>query len=118
MPSETTLEQRNNKVAKRAYHGRVRSGCITCRRRKVKCDEARPFCDNCTRLKRRCIYAPPKTSPPDDPDSSSGPSSVGSLESCELTRPLKGSLRSHTERITQDALPIKAKDTVLAETLG
>lgn len=37
MPSETTHEQRDRKVAKRAYHGRVRSGCITCRMRKVKC---------------------------------------------------------------------------------
>ncbi|KAK9235249.1 hypothetical protein V1525DRAFT_281368 [Lipomyces kononenkoae] len=35
---------------------RVRSGCITCRRRKVKCDEQRPHCYNCTRLKRTCIY--------------------------------------------------------------
>lgn len=36
---------------------RVRSGCLTCRRRKVKCDEQRPYCYNCTRLKRPCIYA-------------------------------------------------------------
>ncbi|KXS98510.1 hypothetical protein AC578_5525 [Pseudocercospora eumusae] len=118
MPSQTTPEQREHKVGKRAYHGRVRSGCITCRRRKVKCDEARPFCDNCTRLKRRCIYAPPKASPSDDPDSSSGFSSVGSLESCELMRPLHGSLLSQAERFTQDTPSIKAQDSILAETLG
>ncbi|KAL7788952.1 hypothetical protein V8C37DRAFT_387356 [Trichoderma ceciliae] len=43
------------------YRGRVRSGCLTCRSRKVKCDELRPVCHNCTRLKRRCVYKPRKS---------------------------------------------------------
>ncbi|KIW77627.1 hypothetical protein Z517_07459 [Fonsecaea pedrosoi CBS 271.37] len=43
------------------YRGRVRSGCLTCRGRKVKCDEAKPACDNCTRLERRCVYKPKKS---------------------------------------------------------
>lgn len=38
------------------HYGRVRSGCTTCRARKVKCDEAKPICDNCTRLNRDCHY--------------------------------------------------------------
>ncbi|KAF5537010.1 transcriptional regulatory moc3 [Fusarium phyllophilum] len=38
------------------YRGRVRSGCLTCRARKVKCDEAKPVCNNCTRLQRQCTY--------------------------------------------------------------
>ncbi|KAH8683948.1 hypothetical protein BGZ61DRAFT_356857 [Ilyonectria robusta] len=40
------------------YRGRVRSGCLTCRSRKVKCDEARPICNNCTRLQLQCTYKP------------------------------------------------------------
>jgi Fungal specific transcription factor domain/Fungal Zn(2)-Cys(6) binuclear cluster domain len=36
--------------------GRVRSGCLTCRKRKVKCDEHRPICFNCDRLSRTCVY--------------------------------------------------------------
>ncbi|KAK1761722.1 sterol uptake control 2 [Phialemonium atrogriseum] len=36
--------------------GRVRTGCLTCRSRKVKCDETRPICHNCTRLNRACFY--------------------------------------------------------------
>ncbi|KAK9237693.1 hypothetical protein V1525DRAFT_147409 [Lipomyces kononenkoae] len=36
---------------------RVRSGCLTCRKRKVKCDEHRPSCHNCERLSRLCIYS-------------------------------------------------------------
>ncbi|PNS18227.1 Transcriptional activator protein UGA3 [Sphaceloma murrayae] len=33
------------------------SGCATCRRRKVKCDEKRPKCGPCTRLHRQCDWA-------------------------------------------------------------
>ncbi|KAF5985087.1 transcriptional regulatory moc3 [Fusarium coicis] len=40
------------------YRGRVRSGCLTCRARKVKCDETKPVCNNCTRLQRQCTYKP------------------------------------------------------------
>ncbi|KAL6898179.1 hypothetical protein GGI43DRAFT_87228 [Trichoderma evansii] len=46
--------------AQSSYRGRVRSGCLTCRSRKVKCDELRPVCRNCTRLKRSCVYKPRK----------------------------------------------------------
>ncbi|EPE04963.1 c6 zinc finger domain-containing protein [Ophiostoma piceae UAMH 11346] len=33
---------------------KVRSGCITCKIRKVKCDEAKPYCTRCTRTGRKC----------------------------------------------------------------
>ncbi|KAL1892096.1 hypothetical protein Sste5346_007251 [Sporothrix stenoceras] len=35
---------------------RSKSGCLTCRSRKVKCDEAKPGCQMCTRLRLRCEY--------------------------------------------------------------
>ncbi|KAL2855968.1 hypothetical protein BJY01DRAFT_203560 [Aspergillus pseudoustus] len=38
---------------------KVRSGCLVCKARRIKCDEARPTCRNCTRSKRRCEYAQP-----------------------------------------------------------
>ncbi|SMR53061.1 unnamed protein product [Zymoseptoria tritici ST99CH_1E4] len=41
--------------------GRVRTGCLTCRSRKVKCDETQPVCRNCTRLERHCVYQIRKT---------------------------------------------------------
>ncbi|BEI89634.1 uncharacterized protein CcaverHIS019_0209960 [Cutaneotrichosporon cavernicola] len=40
---------------------RSRSGCFTCRRRKVKCDELRPICEKCQIGQRECTW------PPDDP---------------------------------------------------
>ena len=33
---------------------RVRTGCITCRKRRIKCDEARPTCDRCRNANFRC----------------------------------------------------------------
>ncbi|SPQ22550.1 e5e08d0d-3454-4405-aeb2-365dbff5eb0a [Thermothielavioides terrestris] len=33
---------------------KVRTGCITCKIRKVKCDEAKPYCMRCTKTGRRC----------------------------------------------------------------
>ncbi|KPI37414.1 uncharacterized protein AB675_10378 [Cyphellophora attinorum] len=35
---------------------RTRSGCLTCRKRHVKCDEARPACTQCTRNRKTCSY--------------------------------------------------------------
>ncbi|KAL2204132.1 hypothetical protein CC79DRAFT_1312399 [Sarocladium strictum] len=44
---------------RQGYRGRVRTGCLTCRARKVKCDEARPMCSHCNRLMLQCIYKSP-----------------------------------------------------------
>ncbi|APA05342.1 hypothetical protein sscle_01g001120 [Sclerotinia sclerotiorum 1980 UF-70] len=37
-------------------HRRTRSGCYTCRSRRVKCDEHHPKCDRCTKGNRECVY--------------------------------------------------------------
>ncbi|OAQ60044.1 C6 zinc finger domain-containing protein [Pochonia chlamydosporia 170] len=37
---------------------RSRNGCWTCRTKKVKCDEVRPKCCRCIRLKLLCDYSP------------------------------------------------------------
>lgn len=41
-----------------------RHGCEQCRRRKVKCDEARPVCHNCQKGSRVCKYIGPKPRKP------------------------------------------------------
>jgi len=38
---------------------RRRTGCLTCRARKVRCDEGKPSCTNCDRLRLKCVYKPP-----------------------------------------------------------
>ncbi|KAI1485359.1 hypothetical protein F5X96DRAFT_660332 [Biscogniauxia mediterranea] len=46
---------------KRASKPKVRTGCISCKRRHVKCDEGKPSCAECERLGLMCEgYAPPK----------------------------------------------------------
>ncbi|CAJ2510359.1 Uu.00g050620.m01.CDS01 [Anthostomella pinea] len=46
---------------KRASKPKVRTGCINCKRRHVKCDEGEPSCAQCERLGIPCEgYAPPK----------------------------------------------------------
>ncbi|KAF3939050.1 hypothetical protein ABW19_dt0207723 [Dactylella cylindrospora] len=37
-------------------HRRTRSGCFTCRARRVKCDEARPICERCAKGGRQCTF--------------------------------------------------------------
>ncbi|KAF4450460.1 hypothetical protein F53441_6459 [Fusarium austroafricanum] len=45
----------------RTSASKVRTGCITCKKRHVKCDEAKPHCRNCMRNHRKCEgYAIPE----------------------------------------------------------
>jgi hypothetical protein len=56
---------------------RVRTGCATCRRRRVKCDEARPICNRCRAANFLCEGYQPLQRAPKSPSSrgSSRPSS-------------------------------------------
>ncbi|KAL5354964.1 Zn(II)2Cys6 transcription factor [Aspergillus floccosus] len=40
---------------------RATTGCLVCKRRHVKCDEARPSCGPCAKGQRDCVYATPHT---------------------------------------------------------
>ncbi|CEJ58570.1 Putative DEHA2G13156p [Penicillium brasilianum] len=40
----------------RRHRPRTRNGCLTCRRRKVRCDEKRPDCGHCSRLRLDCSW--------------------------------------------------------------
>ncbi|GKT59293.1 C6 zinc finger domain-containing protein [Colletotrichum tofieldiae] len=46
---------------------KVRTGCITCKKRHIKCDEAKPHCGNCLQSRGHCegyLIGPKKTSAP------------------------------------------------------
>ncbi|KAF2815883.1 uncharacterized protein BDZ99DRAFT_406272, partial [Mytilinidion resinicola] len=34
---------------------RSRTGCMTCRQRKLKCDETKPSCGQCMKASRECV---------------------------------------------------------------
>ncbi|KAL4739957.1 hypothetical protein BDV11DRAFT_204693 [Aspergillus similis] len=42
---------------------KVRTGCLTCKQRRIKCDEGKPGCQNCERTGRRCQGYPPGPAP-------------------------------------------------------
>ncbi|KAF2636770.1 hypothetical protein P280DRAFT_492759 [Massarina eburnea CBS 473.64] len=53
---------------------RTKTGCLTCRKRRIKCGEERPTCANCIKSKRQCegynqrvIFKPPMGNWPDHP---------------------------------------------------
>lgn len=52
-------------TGKRKYHLKLRNGCLTCKRRRVKCDETRPQCVKCTNMKLVCGYTLPDDQEPD-----------------------------------------------------
>ncbi|KAJ5794983.1 hypothetical protein N7457_001582 [Penicillium paradoxum] len=88
VPSETSDAQPPEPPERkrvRRWHHRGFTGCSTCRRRHVRCDEASPACNNCVRLGRECdgaqdrmtfkVYGPSHatSSPPDDTSAVSPP---------------------------------------------
>ncbi|CAI9633511.1 unnamed protein product [Alternaria alternata] len=40
---------------KKEIKRRTKTGCLTCRKRRIKCDEAHPMCRNCQKSKRECL---------------------------------------------------------------
>ncbi|CZT16634.1 uncharacterized protein RCC_02469 [Ramularia collo-cygni] len=51
-PSERQISGgRHKKEIKR----RTKTGCLTCRKRRIKCDEGHPTCRNCQKSKRECL---------------------------------------------------------------
>ncbi|KAH6704254.1 hypothetical protein BKA61DRAFT_618217 [Leptodontidium sp. MPI-SDFR-AT-0119] len=43
---------------------KVRTGCSTCKARRVKCDEAKPICRRCAVGSRKCEYITTRPPPP------------------------------------------------------
>lgn len=54
--SATSLELYPGAARKKRYHHKTRTGCLTCRRRRVKCDEQRPSCLRCCKVNESCRY--------------------------------------------------------------
>lgn len=46
----------NAATKQRRSHRKSRNGCIECKRRHMRCDEARPACNNCSMAERACVY--------------------------------------------------------------
>ncbi|KAK9465173.1 hypothetical protein V1512DRAFT_266484 [Lipomyces arxii] len=57
--SEGSSQQVDGRAVKRRAHRKSRTGCRTCKRRRVKCDEVHPQCGNCAHLALPCSFQPP-----------------------------------------------------------
>ncbi|KAK5138158.1 hypothetical protein LTR08_004853 [Meristemomyces frigidus] len=75
LPPQSGQRQRRRQPqgSEHIKHRRTRSGCYTCRQRRVKCDENHPTCERCRKGKRECTY-------PGTPTSASSKSSRSTLK--------------------------------------
>lgn len=70
---------------KKEIKRRTKTGCLTCRKRRIKCDEQHPACRNCQKSKRECLgYDPifkpqPGPSPIQPAPTSAAPISAAAL---------------------------------------
>lgn len=53
--AELSIRVRRKPIPRKG-HTKSRRGCFNCKRRKVKCQESRPECSNCTRIGLDCEY--------------------------------------------------------------
>ncbi|OJJ31458.1 hypothetical protein ASPWEDRAFT_32090 [Aspergillus wentii DTO 134E9] len=89
--SETRPPQKHyRRPRRRPAYLRTKTGCLTCRQRKKKCDETRFICQNCSRGSLSCVWpeangtgrSRPQFSP--DEGSSTEPSSTSSPDSVSV----------------------------------
>ncbi|KAI0965996.1 hypothetical protein F4678DRAFT_308953 [Xylaria arbuscula] len=60
--TEDSGAQPQTRYLSKRPHRKSRAGCKQCKKRKVKCDEAKPVCKACSLRKEPCIY--PSSQPP------------------------------------------------------
>ncbi|RMZ73313.1 C6 finger domain [Pyrenophora seminiperda CCB06] len=65
-PGDTSPTALSGSVNNSKMRKRTKTGCLTCRKRRIKCGEERPTCANCIKSKRQCegynqrvIFKPP-----------------------------------------------------------
>ncbi|KAF2145208.1 uncharacterized protein K452DRAFT_244963 [Aplosporella prunicola CBS 121167] len=61
LPAQSSARARRKPAVGQDHvkHRRTRSGCYTCRNRRVKCDETHPICERCRKGNRECVYPEP-----------------------------------------------------------
>ncbi|KAL8924137.1 MAG: hypothetical protein Q9172_002846 [Xanthocarpia lactea] len=88
-------------------HRRTRSGCYTCRQRRVKCDEARPQCARCFKGTRTCTYPEPRSKP--------NTGSTSKLNAAKAAEPITEAPSSDEEVDDNKTVPVVAGAKKIAE---
>jgi transcriptional activator protein UGA3 len=90
-----------SKPRQRKFAPRSRTGCLTCRTRRKRCDSHHPQCANCARLNLECEWQPQRkvvveasstSSLTSTSTSSSSPSETSSSSALQVTGPLHSTL--------------------------
>lgn len=95
---------------------RTKTGCLCCRRRKKKCDEAKPGCSGCVRNNLQCVYPHAEQEQGDKlaavilsemaaSAASSGASSVAGVANNVCTTPATHSLHTDVPQMTSPSSP-------------
>jgi hypothetical protein len=73
-PGDSSPTGLSGSAANSKMRKRTKTGCLTCRKRRIKCGEERPTCANCIKSKRQCegynqrvIFKPPMGDWPNHP---------------------------------------------------
>lgn len=56
---QNILQVKRNEIITKPVPGKTKrsfSGCVSCKKRKIKCDENKPCCNNCTKRNLECIW--------------------------------------------------------------
>ncbi|KPM40933.1 hypothetical protein AK830_g5594 [Neonectria ditissima] len=78
---------------------RTKTGCLTCRKRRIKCDETHPTCNNCKKSKRECLgYDPIFRQQP-------GSQSTSNIEPAPLSQPSTPSVPSSVSSAIPSSVP-------------
>ncbi|CAZ86160.1 unnamed protein product [Tuber melanosporum] len=70
---------------KKEIKRRTKTGCLTCRKRRIKCDEAHPTCKNCAKSKRDCLGYDPIFKAQPGPAAIQPAPSIGGGQNCAQT---------------------------------
>lgn len=106
--STPTASKRRKPRPSRGRGLRTTAGCLTCRKRRLKCDEVKPECGQCIKSVRECFYASAKDQDQDRLQSS--PLSSRTQPSQQNTVPLKVS--ELLDNATPGPVPIPAPSDV------
>ncbi|KAM5358235.1 hypothetical protein ACJZ2D_015471 [Fusarium nematophilum] len=83
---EPTPGSRKRRVRPSRARGlRTSTGCLTCRKRRVKCDESKPRCTQCSKSDRECLYGQSSDASNVRPRAQETPSSPGEEEGFRAT---------------------------------
>jgi hypothetical protein len=50
------FQEHNDRRRQRSSHTKSRTGCLTCKRRRIKCEENRPSCTQCIKRRLQCEW--------------------------------------------------------------